>query len=576
LITKPTEYLLSLVVGLACLFLGLFSNGVIAEPLRQVDVKLHAKLHNGPVTGRVFLLITDRSDVEPRSVTSFTYVYYFNQPRKADDFPFDYAPFWGQDVQGLRPGESVILGGGEEGYPYKTLQDLPPGDYFVQALLHLYTQVKPAHGKTIWLPMDQWEGQQFHLSPGNLVSKTQKISVKKGRGFKLKLTLDNRIPLIATPVDTQYVKHIKFKSERASKFWGKSMSVGMHVTLPKGYDEHPDAHYPVVYRMGHFLEQYSINLPTDDKPSKAENLMLKGWLAEDTPRFITVTLFHPTPFYDDSHFVNSDNTGPWHDVLMEELIPYLEKHFRVIDKPYARVMYGGSTGGWISLNTQVKNPDFFGGAWVYCPDPIDFREMFGINLYEDSNAFVEEDFVWQKPERPFSRSVTGRTRMTLRQFSQFSAALGSHSRGGEFVDNYAAMYGPVGDNGYPVPIWDHQTGAINRAVIEQWRDRGFDLRHYLETHWPTLGPKLEGQLQFLCGDMDQFYTNVAMYLMEEFLESTKAPYYGGSFRFGRPKIGHTFDGIGLDPWPWAMFKEMAEHIKQRAPEGEDTRQWNYK
>jgi hypothetical protein len=133
----------------------------------------------------------------------------------------------------------------------------------------------------------------------------------------------------------------------------------------------------VLYYRGHFFEQQPIRFPmeepvepADDAPP-AERMAYEmargvwdGWMADDLPRFIIVTLQHPTPFYDDSYAVNSDNAGPWDDAIMEELIPHVEERFRIIRKPYARVMTGGSTGGWVTLYAQIRHPDFFGGAWT--------------------------------------------------------------------------------------------------------------------------------------------------------------------------------------------------------------------
>ena len=544
---------------------------------RSVSVSIGEDLASGPETGRLFVLLTDQDDKEPREVTWLTAAYYFN-----DTNLLPYAPFFGQDVSALEPGATVSLAGSEAGFPFAKLADLPPGEYSVQAVLHRYEQVTPAHGKTIWLPLDDWEGSQFHLSPGNYYSDVEKLVVERGEGFDIELVLEHVIPEVEQPDDAEYVKFRKFRSELASEFWGRDMYVGVNVVLPKGYEENPEARYPVVFHMGHFAEYVPLHMPTEEPektdgppPEQSPRWLWEGWMAPDTPRFIAVTLLHPTPFYDDSYLVNSPNTGPWQDVLVDELLPYIDGHFRTIAEPWARVMTGGSTGGWISLYTQITLPNLFGGAWIYCPDMVDYRALVGTDMYEEQNYYVPDGFKWLQPERSYSRTVTGQTAVTARQFGQLSAALGTRSRGGEWIDAYAAMFGEVGDDGYPVPLIDWKTGRIDNSVTRTWRDNGFDLRYYMEENWEELGPKVEGQLYFLCGDMDQFYCNNAMYLMEDFLEGTTDPYYGGSFRWGRPMVGHTFHGIGLDPWPFALLKEMAEHIESRAPEQFDHNQWNY-
>lgn len=563
---------------LAWVALGLLlgSNTFASTPLRSVKVILSGGVAANPETGRMFVLVTDKTDQEPRSVTPFTGAYYFNSPS------LDYAPFFGQDVDALKPGASVTLSGEEVGYPFPQLSELPPGDYSIQAVFHRYEKVTPAHGKTIWLPMDDWEGTQFHLSPGNFYSDVQRIKVVAGEGFQLSLTLQSRIPAAKQPADTKYLKFRKFRSALASKFWGRDTPVGVNILLPEGYDEHPNARYPVVFHMGHFLEYTPLRFPTTE-PEKTEGPAPQGsprwlwehWSAKDTPRVIVVTLLHPTPFYDDSYFVNSANTGPWQDVLMKELLPYINREFRTIDAPWARTMFGGSTGGWISLYTQVTRPESFGGAWVYCPDMVDYRALVHTDVYKEKNYFTPDGYKWLKPERPYSRTVTGGWAVSARQFGQLSRALGNKSRGGEWIDAYAAMFGPVGPDGYPVPLIDWNTGAIDNHVAEVWRDNGFDMRHYLQSNWKTVGPKVRGKLFFLCGDMDQFYCNNAMYLLEDFLKTTQDPPYEGSFRYGRPMIGHTFDKIGLDPWPFAMLQEMAAHMRKLQPAGFDNRQWTY-
>jgi hypothetical protein len=104
------------------------------------------------------------------------------------------------------------------------------------------------------------------------------------------------------------------------------------------------------------------------------------------------------------------------------------------------------------------------------------------------------------------------------------------------------------------------------------RDRGYDLGYYIQSHWTEIGPKLVDKLRFYCGDMDNFYLNVSLYKLEDFLNTTKDPYYGGSFEWGRPMKGH-----GWSPMPMPdLVKVMAEHIRKNAPAGQDTAAWQYK
>lgn len=298
----------------------------------------------------------------------------------------------------------------------------------------------------------------------------------------------------------------------------------------------------------------------------------QSWISDNFPRFIAITLHQPTPFFPSSYSINSANVGPYGDALIQEVIPSLERQFRIIAEPYARLVEGASTGGWEALALQLHYPDLFGGAWVFNPDPIDFTRWQLVNIYEDDNAFVTPGSPeWRPIERPFRRTPEGQMVDTERSMSLFEAALGSHGRSGNQINGWEAVYGPVGADGYPVPLWDKLTGKIDRQVATYMRDHGYDLRYYAEKNWPTLGPKLVGKLNFFAGDMDNFYLNLAVYRFQDFLKGTTSPHYEGRFEFGRPMKGHNWH---LTDWA-GMLGEMAAHVKRTAPAGTDTRGWNY-
>ncbi|MFQ6038005.1 MAG: alpha/beta hydrolase-fold protein [Candidatus Aminicenantales bacterium] len=517
------------------------------EPKLRFDISFSPSARKESITGRVFVMISESNRREPR----------FQAGSWSQS-----CPFFGVDVDRLEPGETVTIDETVLGYPPESLAEIPEGDYYVQALVNIYTQFHRSDGHVIWAPMDQWEGQQFQRSPGNLYSDVKRVHLNPSSGYRISLSMDRVIPPITPPKDTPWVKHIKIQSRLLTEFWGHPINLGAIVLLPKGYDSHPDVSYPVHYRQGHF----SLRPPGGFREG---NAFYKAWTSEDVPRMIAVTFQHPCPYFDDSYAVNSQNCGPYGDAIMKELIPYVEKHFRIIRKPYARVLSGGSTGGWEALALQVFHPDFFGGAWVFCPDPVDFRYYMLTNIYEDENAFTKK-MGWLRLERPMMRDTHGQVLVTLRQLSQMEAVLGSKGRSGQQLDIWQAAYGRVGKDGYPEPLWDKRTGKINRDLALFMKER-FDLRHYIEKSWSWLGPKLVGKLHVICGDMDNYYLNEAVYELEKFLEGTKNPYYAGSFRYGRPRKGH-----GWSPFEMGgLEREMAAHIAKNAPKGETTSQWEY-
>jgi hypothetical protein len=537
------------------------------------DISFPASAHQGPITGRVLLFLASDSTPAPR----------FQGGALGSN-----GPVFGIDVSELAPNAPASLDGATLGFPVATLGDMPPGDYYAQAVMNVYTQAHRADGHTIWVHMDQWEGQQYGSSSGNLVSGIVRVHIGAHSAGVTRLSLSTVIPPAEVPADTKWVKHVKIQSALLTKFWGHPMYLGAVVLLPKGYDEHPDVHYPVDYEQDHFsvaapyhFQEEAIE-PADSNVvghrawvvnlRKVEGYRLyQDWTSDSFPRMLMVTFLHPTPYFDDSYAVNSANDGPYGDAIMTELVPYIESHYRIIRQPYARVLSGGSTGGWESLALQVYHPEFFGGAWVYYPDPVDFRQWALIDIYKDANAFTLPGAKWVVPERPMFRSTDGQVLITERQLSQLEAVLGSHGRSAEQQEAWEAVYGPVGADGYPKPLWNKATGAIDHSVATYMRDHGFDLTAYMREHWSTIGPQLVGKLHFYAGDMDNFYLNMAVYRAQDFLSQTKDPYFGGTFDYGRPMKGH-----GIRPTSTGdMLRTMAKQIARDAPAGSDTTAWMY-
>ncbi len=530
-------------------------------PATKFQVSFPASLHQGPITGRVFVIISRTDNVEPR----FRAGWWGDTP-----------PIFGVDVSALKPGGTATVDSRTLGYPAKSLRNIPAGNYYAQAVLNVYTRFHRSDGHVIWAHMDHWEGQWFARSPGNLYSRVIPVHLDPQAGFNIKLSLTKVIPPIQVPADTAWVKRFKIESRLLSHFWGRPIYLGATVLLPKGYREHPQTHYPVVYLQGHFTLRAPFHFQTpgfgdgQDYGSRGAAFS-DAWNSPGFPRMIVVTFQHPTPYYDDSYAVNSENNGPYGDAIMKELIPAVEGRFRVIRRPYARVLTGGSTGGWESLALQVYHPAFFGGLWCFYPDPIDFRNYDLVDIYTDNNAFYVPGRFWLAPERYILRDANGQPEVSVREFSRLEAVLGSHGRSTQQLNAWEAVYAPVGADGYPKPLWNKLTGEIDHQVADSMRRRGYDLRAYLSENWPRIGPELLGKLHFYVGDMDNYYLNLAVYRMQDFLENTSDPPYKGSFEYGRPMKGH-----GWSPMSDAqLLRVMADYITRHAPAGADTSSWKY-
>ena len=547
-------------------------------------VSFPASLGKAPLDGRVILLLSRDLKREPR-----THV--------APNEPLDSPYIFGLNVEGLAPGSTAVLDDRAFGWPARKLSAVPSGNYLVQAVLNRYEPFHLADGRRLSLPPDQGEGQQWALKPGNLYSKPVKVHIDRSHPVATALVLDQQIAAIERKQDSEFVRHIRIRSELLSRFWGRDVYLGAHVLLPKGFDDHPNAHYPLMVFHGHYpddISEFRTTPPDPDlKPDYSTRFHLAGynriqqqeayafyqkWISADLPRFLVVEIEHANPYYDDSYAVNSANLGPYGDAINHELIPEIEKRFRGIGQGWARFTYGGSTGGWEALATQVFYPDAYNGAFVACPDPIDFRAYTVINIYDDANAYALKGEA-SSVERPAFRNYLGEIFATQRDANYMELAQGDRSRSGGQYDIWAAVFGPVGADGYPKPIFDKLTGVIDKSVAAYWREH-YDLAHIMERDWATLGAKLKGKIHIYVGNGDNYFLTDSVYFAQERLESLR-PAYEGSVAYG-DRAEHCWNGDPTLPnaysrlhYNYQYLPIILERIKASAPAGADLTSWRY-
>ena len=557
----------------------------------RFEISFPKEMSAAPLDGHILLLISHNAEKEPRFQISFM------TPDSQQGF--------GVDVDGLVPGAVAVIDSATLGYPAESLNDVPAGDYWVQAVFSIYETFHLGNGRTLKLPPDKGEGQHWQVKPGNLYSRPEKMHLDPKSSLTVRISLTQKMPSVADNpkvvdsvvgwdaanedhaiVDNKWVKHIRIQSNLLTKFWGRPTYLGAVVLLPDGWDEHPDAHYPLIVEQDHFARDlpgivaFRTQPPADNlkggelRAAKNGYKLYQDWIAGRLPRVIVLTIQHATPYFDDSYAVNSENVGPYGDAITQELIPYVEKQFRGIGQGWARAVYGGSTGGWESLASQVFYPDFYNGAWVFCPDVVDFRAYMTMNLYDDKNAFWIESPYARVP-RPSVRQSDGLILSTMEQMNRYELVQGTHSRSGEQLDTWQAVFSTVGEDGYPKPIFNKRTGEIDHEVAKYWKEH-YDLSAIMQRDWKTLGPKLAGKLHFYVGEADTFYLDRAVHLLKDFLESTTDPYYHGTFDFGVRKP-HCYPGefdpaVGLNQHYWP---EMVKHMEQTAPAGADLKSWKY-
>ncbi|MEX1994529.1 MAG: hypothetical protein WD929_07705 [Steroidobacteraceae bacterium] len=555
-----------------------------ASATARFTISYPAEMSGDPLTGRLLLILAPGGEQEPRSRVNWN---------------VDAIPFFGIGVSKWKAGEKRVIDGKAFGFPIRSLDDLPAGEYQVQAVLNRYETFVRSDGHRLELPPDQGEGQVWSRKPGNLYSRPLTLRIDGKRRQRLAIVLDQKIPPVEAfqKQETPYVRHLRIRSERLSKFWGRDMYLGAWVRLPWGFDAHPAARYPLVIAHGHFPSEptgFRETPPDPDlKPEYSKRFRLEGynriqqeyawqshqdWITTGFPRVLLVEIQHPTPYYDDSYAVNSANNGPYGDAIQYELIPEIERRFRGLGTGWSRFVYGGSTGGWEAMAVQIFYPDDYNGAWIACPDPIDFRHYELVNIYDDKNAYFMPN-PYKRTLRPAHRNWLGQVDTTVQQQNLYELALGTRGRSGDQWDAWESVYSPVGPDGYPRRIWDRLTGEIDPVTAAYWRER-YDLGHILRRDWATLGPKLRGKLRIYTGDMDNYYLNNAVYAVEEFLKSADPP-ADAVVEYG-DRHEHCWNGdhsranaYSRLRYPQMVLPWVVERILDTAPPGADVDSWRY-
>ena len=469
----------------------------------------------------------------------------------------------------------------------------------MQVLLHKYETFNLKTGQTVKLPMDRCEGQHWNIAPGNIYSAPIKIHFDPAATNEIALAITNIIPPIKDPEDTKYIKHLRIQSKLLTEFWGRPMYLSANILLPEGFDEYKNVKYPLAIFQDHFNHDFggfsTVKPDTAGmKPDTSERFHITGynrivaqeaydfykqWTGPDFPRVLAVQLNHANPYYDDSYAVNSANLGPYGDAITYELIPAIEKAYRGIGKGWARFVYGGSTGGWISLAVQVLYPNEYNGSYAACPDPIDFHHYTTIDIYNNKNAYyAESDF--KKTQRPGERNYLGHVLATVKEMNQHELAEGSRTRSGEQFDIWEAVFSPMDNDGYPKRIFDKYTGAIDSSVAKYWRDN-YDLTYIIKRDWPKIGNSLKGKIHIYVGDMDTYYLNDAVYTAEDMLKKLTNPNCSCTIDYG-DRAEHCWNGDHTQPnyisrlrYNQMFIKKWAEEIKTRAPKGVDLKSWRY-
>ncbi|WP_414674556.1 alpha/beta hydrolase [Luteibacter sp.] len=438
-----------------------------------------------------------------------------------------------REIQRLAPGQTAEIDTDAIAFP-EGFSQLPSGEYLMQAVL------------------DQDHSYNYSgRDTGDLVSPV--VSVR------LPLLLPTTLPLVAmrshpdpwkldweTPdirADATEARRdtrpLDITSRLLSTFTGRPIHMRGWVLLPPDYDTGDGERYPTVY----VTHAYG-----GDKDSLVDDVvtvhlaMRKG----EMPPMIWVFLDQSSAT-GTTEFANSVNNGPWGDALTQELIPELEAKYRMDAKPSGRLLTGHSSGGWATLWLQTQYPKLFGGTWSTSPDPVDFHDFSGVDIYAHNANF------YHRPDGepwPISR-VHFHGEGSFADAARLERVLGPY--GGQ-VSSYEWVFSPRNVNGTPMLLFDRFSGQVDPQVQAYWIEH-YDIARYIRLNWPTLAPDLDGKIHIVVGTEDSWYLDGAVHKLKAVLDGLHAR---SDIRFLPNKAHMDLYAKGDDPN--ALLKEMSRQM----------------
>ncbi|TPG10124.1 enterochelin esterase [Rhodanobacter glycinis] len=440
-----------------------------------------------------------------------------------------------REISDWTPGQAVDIDADQMVFP-AAFSRLPPGDYLLQAVLdvnHDYNY----HGR----------------SGGDLLSKVVAVHLPATSPVTLDLveTVPARQPwqFPRRAMSEQSMRHlaearahaqpIDFNSAGLGAFWGRPITMRGWVLTPPGYENNKQR-YPTVY--------VTHGYGGDATVLTGNVAMVYASMAErQMPPMIWVFLDESSPT-GTHEFADSVNNGPWGQALTAELIPHLESRYRMDGTANGRFLNGHSSGGWATLWLQTRYPKIFGGTWSTSPDPSDFHDFTGVDLYSpNANVYRRADGSAFPLVRDHAK-VLG----TFEQFARMERVLGPY--GGQLA-SFEWVFSPRGADGRPMPMFDRTSGAVDPAVVAYWRDH-YDIAWRLQHEWPQLKPDLDGKIHLVVGTADTFYLDGAAHRLKAVLDGLHAK---ADFRFLPDRTHFDLYAVGKDrqgllkQFSWEMY-----------------------
>jgi S-formylglutathione hydrolase FrmB len=222
------------------------------------------------------------------------------------------------------------------------------------------------------------------------------------------------------------------------------------VYVPPGYDDAPDRRFPSIYVIqgytGHVVMWRNRAPYRQPFPEAADQVFAR----EQAPPAIVVYVDAWTA-YGGSQFVDSPGTGAYHSYLCDEVVPWVDAHYRTIPRREHRGIMGKSSGGFGAMITPMLRPNLFAGLATHAGDALyelcyirDFgHAVRSLREYEGDILRWWDDF---RSRVPFSKPQDETLLIILGVAACFSAR----------------------EDGTPELPFDPRTGVLREEVWERW------------------------------------------------------------------------------------------------------------
>lgn len=489
-----------------------------------------------PTSGRLLLFAIDAKTAEAAAWAESKGKSSVVEEVDANPFRATETSVAAREVSHWVPGQDVDIDVDRLAFPAGWSR-LPPGDYLVQAVLdvnHDYNYTGRGAGDLVSAVV------KLHLPAASVPTLTlSKALPAENDPWAVPPSAPQAVRDSVAAART-HARLIDFTSASLSAFWGRSIHMRGWVLTPPGYDAKSAKHYPTVY----YTQGFGGN---NERVIGPIHEVYTAMAKREMPPMIWVFLDESSPT-GTHEFADSVNNGPWGEALTTELIPHLEAEYRMDADVNGRFLNGHSSGGWATLWLQTRYPKIFGGTWSTSPDPSDFHDFTGIDLY------AAHANVYHRPDGSAYPLVRDHARVlgTFEQFAKLERVLGSY--GGQLA-SFDWVFSPRGKDGMPEPMFNRDTGDVDPAVVAYWRDH-YDIAWRLQHDWPQLKADLDGKIHLYVGTADTFYLDGAAHRLKAVLEGLGAKsafhFLPDRTHFDLYRIGKDRHGL-LKQISWAMY-----------------------